>query len=976
MIEEFFSLGLNEHRLWGYIFNPYIIKKSDEGNFYYSSHTIFPKSNDESYNSLTEPQQKMVQLCHEYSDQNLFKLFSKNKNLKEFQEKVDPDRIEQHIRPFIEKRIASIFSLLINSDTKVFSRDKSRSNIFEEDFLESANMAAEAIFSFEKLEEGTRYSLEIQKNGKRYPVQDITAYVLSDFPAIIRIKNQMLYVKDIEGKKIRPFFTRDFISVPAASESKYYKSFILNVIRDFKVNAKGFPINIIEEEKKALLSLEAGLNNNAVLVLRFQYGKKQILANNTSNCFVECLKGKEGYYFEKIMRDTSFEAKSHLLLTEAGYISYDNVNYELPGIRESSFEEQLYLLIESLGKQQDLIIGSGIVFTQNIREKKFYTGNVSITINTGVDNDWFDIHAIVKLNGIQIPFHKFRKNILNNIREYLLSNGEIFILPEEWFTRYREVFEFGKTEGDTIRIHKQHFFILEKAESPESRTGLKNLEKLNRSEGLPLADLPKGLTTSLRPYQHEGYTWLLYLQNNNLGGCLADDMGLGKTVQAIALLLKNKETPDLKIINNPEQDQQLDLFGNPQQSNSTTLIVVPASLVHNWINEIRKFGPSLKVYSHVGNQRKKSSSRFQHFDIIISSYHTVRQDIELFSGFQFQYIILDESQVIKNPSSKIYKAIETLKSRFKLALTGTPIENSLSDLWAQMNFVNTGLLGSLSFFKKEFTIPIEKKNQTEKEEKLKTLINPFILRRKKEEVAMDLPPISEQVIYCSMTDEQRKFYESEKSVIRNSIFQKIENHGIEKSSIIVLQGLTRLRQIANHPLLVDNEYSDESGKFNEVCRNIENIISEGHKVLIFSSFVKHLELVERQVKKEKVKYTMLTGGSINREVIVKAFQDNPECKVFLISLKAGGVGLNLTAADYVFILDPWWNPASESQAMNRAHRIGQDKNVFVYRFISENSIEEKIQKLQEKKSKLADTFIGSNNPMKDISKKELEDLFA
>jgi len=275
----------------------------------------------------------------------------------------------------------------------------------------------------------------------------------------------------------------------------------------------------------------------------------------------------------------------------------------------------------------------------------------------------------------------------------------------------------------------------------------------------------------------------------------------------------------------------------------------------------------------------------------------------------------------------------------------------------------------LNFFKKEFTVPIEKKNQQEKEEKLKKLINPYILRRKKDEVAVDLPPVSEQIIYCSMTDEQRKFYESEKSIIRNSIFEKIDNQGVEKSSMIVLQGLTRLRQIANHPLLVDEQYADESGKFNEISRNIENIILEGHKVLVFSSFVKHLEIVETYIKTEKIKYTMLTGESLNREGIVKAFQNNPECKVFLISLKAGGVGLNLTAADYVFILDPWWNPASESQALNRAHRIGQDKKVFVYRFISENSIEEKIQMLQERKSNLAATFIHSNNPMKDISKK-------
>jgi SNF2 family DNA or RNA helicase len=975
MNEEFFGVGLIEHRLWGYSFIPYIIKKGEEGNFYFTSHTIFPKFNDESYQSLTEPQKQIVRLSDEYSDQNLFKLFSRNKTVKEFQEKVEPSKIEEHIRPYIENRIASIFKILIHHKTRVFSRDKSRSNIFEEDFLLPVNEAAEAIFNFEKLAEGTRYSLVIQKNNKKLNIKDTSVHILSDYPAILRINNTLLHVKDIEGKKIRPFFTRDFIFVPASSEIKYYKSFILNTIRDYKVQIKGFQINHNETEKLALLNLEVGLDNNPVLLLRFQYGNKVIFANQTTSCFVEFYKGKDNYYFEKTVRDPEFEDKAHLILKNAGYTSFDGTNYLLEGIRELNYEMQLYFYIDSLVKNNSLLKDSGIIYSQSIRDKKFYLGNVSVNINTRTINDWFDLHAIVNLDGFQIPFHKFRKNILNNIHEYVLPNNEIFVLPDEWFARYRDVFEFGKTEGESIRIHKQHFFILEKDESFDIRSKLKKLDKLNRSESLPLASLPQGLTARLRTYQHEGYTWLLYLQTNNLGGCLADDMGLGKTVQAIALLQKNKEDITIPSVSSMQSDQQLDLFGLPEAT-MTSLIVVPSSLVHNWVNEIRKFAPSLKVHTHVGNQRRKTSGKFRNYDIIISSYHTVRQDIDLFSGFHFHYIILDESQVIKNPSSKIYKAIETLKSQFKLALTGTPIENSLIDLWAQMNFINNGLLGSLSFFKKEFTIPIEKKNQQEKEDKLKKLINPFILRRKKDEVALELPPVSEQVIYCSMTDEQRKFYESEKSVIRNSIFEKIENQGIEKSSMIVLQGLTRLRQIANHPFLVDEGYTDESGKFNEVSRNIENIISEGHKVLVFSSFVKHLEIVENHIKKEKIKYTMLTGESIKREAIVKAFQDNPDCKIFLISLKAGGVGLNLTAADYVFILDPWWNPASEDQALSRAHRIGQDKNVFVYRFISENSIEEKIQILQERKSKLAATFIHSNNPIKEISKKELEDLFA
>jgi SNF2 family DNA or RNA helicase len=310
-------------------------------------------------------------------------------------------------------------------------------------------------------------------------------------------------------------------------------------------------------------------------------------------------------------------------------------------------------------------------------------------------------------------------------------------------------------------------------------------------------------------------------------------------------------------------------------------------------------------------------------------------------------------------------------------LTGTPIENSLTDLWSQINFVNPGLLGTLSFFKRSFVYSIEKKRDEKREEKLKELINPFILRRTKQEVARELPPIYEQIRYCNMAADQKRFYEEEKSAARNSLLENLEEMGLEKSSMVVLQALTRLRQIANHPDLVEEREGMNSGKFTEVYRDIESVISEGHKVLIFSSFVKHLNLFRDRLDTDRLKYAYLTGAQNQRqrEKAVSDFQNDPHCSLFLISLKAGGVGLNLTAADYVFILDPWWNPAVEMQALNRAHRIGQDKNVFVYRFISIDSIEEKIQRLQVRKRELAETFVTANNPLKSLSEKELLELF-
>ena len=364
-----------------------------------------------------------------------------------------------------------------------------------------------------------------------------------------------------------------------------------------------------------------------------------------------------------------------------------------------------------------------------------------------------------------------------------------------------------------------------------------------------------------------------------------------------------------------------------------------------------------------------------YYDLIITTYGTIRNDYELLANVCFNYLILDESQNIKNSGSKTYQAVCEIQAKHRLVLTGTPIENSLTDLWSQLNFLNPGLLGSLQFFKKEYIQPIEKMNDEEKQKQLYRMISPFILRRTKEQVAKDLPPLTEHIRFCQMTEEQSKIYEEQKSLIRNSLLENIEKQGIEKTTFLALQGLTRLRQLANHPALYNFPDAD-SGKFNEVIQSMENLMAEHHKVLIFSSFVTHLKLFQTEFEKRHWDYCLLTGQTQNREGVIHEFQSNNRKRIFLISLKAGGVGLNLTSADYIFILDPWWNPAAENQAINRAHRIGQDKKVFVYRFITEDTIEEKIQVLKERKTALADQFITTNNPFQSISKEEMVELFS
>jgi SNF2 family DNA or RNA helicase len=441
---------------------------------------------------------------------------------------------------------------------------------------------------------------------------------------------------------------------------------------------------------------------------------------------------------------------------------------------------------------------------------------------------------------------------------------------------------------------------------------------------------------------------------------------LTKTINDVKIEIKKqfRETANL----------QQNVFEDIRIQRRPSLIVVPISLIHNWENEIMKFSPFLKILKYRGNKRERKIKSFDKYDVIITGYGIVRNDIDLLCEYQFLYVILDESQFIKNPTSQAFKAVKQLKSDYKLVLTGTPVENSLSDLWSQMDFLNEGILGNFNFFKDNFINIIEKNNDDQRADRLKKMIQPFILRRTKDEVAKDLPALNEQTVYCEMSEEHTKFYESEKSKIRNKLLEQIET-GAFDTAIPVLQALTQLRQAANHPKLIEQDYEGDSGKFGEVILDIENLIAENHKILIFSSFVKHLKLFVEYFEQKSYKYSLLTGKTTDREKVIDEFQSDPENRIFLISIKAGGTGLNLTQADYVMILDPWWNIAVELQAVNRAHRIGQDKKVMVYRYISKKTVEEKIQKLQEKKLILAESFITTENPLKNLSKENLISLF-
>jgi len=440
------------------------------------------------------------------------------------------------------------------------------------------------------------------------------------------------------------------------------------------------------------------------------------------------------------------------------------------------------------------------------------------------------------------------------------------------------------------------------------------------------------------------------------GGILADDMGLGKTLQVLTFLSKLK-------------------------SKKTNLIIVPTTLLFNWENEIAKFAPKLKAFYYYGGSREKETKNFSNFDIVFSTYGIVVRDIEILKSYKFNYIILDESQSIKNPTSLRYKAVNILKANNKIALTGTPIENSTFDLFAQMTFVNPGFLGTMKSFKDNYSNAIDKDGDQAIAAELQKVINPFILRRTKEQVASELPPKTEDIIYCEMAKEQRKVYDAYKNEYRNKLLNQIEEEGLAKSKMYVLEGLLKLRQICDSPALLkdDDISSNESVKIKELVGYISDKTAN-HKILIFSQFTSMLALIKEELHANKIDYEYLDGQcSIKqREESVNNFQNNEKLRVFLISLKAGGMGLNLTAADYVFIVDPWWNPAVEEQAIDRCYRIGQDKKVFAYRMICKDTIEEKIIKLQAKKKKISSDLIKVDDEsiMKGLKISDIKSLFS
>lgn len=570
-----------------------------------------------------------------------------------------------------------------------------------------------------------------------------------------------------------------------------------------------------------------------------------------------------------------------------------------------------------------------------------------VQVSNGID--WFDASVELVFGDQFVTITDVKKALAQKLNYVKLNDGTLGLLPEEWLKKYALLIKMGEAKNGKLRLKKFHFSALDELlnEVDEEKLHDELEEKKERLAEIISNDFttlipPEQLTATLRPYQQAGFQWLAFLNEAGWGGILADDMGLGKTVQTLAFLQHYK---------NNNEDVKF-------------LVVCPTTLMYNWENEIKKFTPDLKHFIHHGSKRSSSSRSFAPYDIIITTYGTMRSDIKMFNTYNFDYAILDESQAIKNPQSQVAKASLLINCKNRLALSGTPVQNNTFDLYAQMNFLNPGMLGSREFFQNEFATPIDKFQEDEIKQQLRKLIYPFLLRRTKEQVAKDLPEKTEMILTCEMGKEQRKIYDAYRNSYKDKILGMIDERGIERSQMHILQGLTKLRQICDSPAILNEEekFGNYSVKEDELVREITENVGN-HKALIFSQFLGMLALIRAKLEEMNIPYAYFDGSTsaTARETAIQQFQNEETCRVFLISLKAGGIGLNLTAADYVYIVDPWWNPAVEQQAIDRTHRIGQTKNIFAYRLICKDTIEEKMLLLQERKKALASELVADDS---------------
>lgn len=960
------------HEYLGLLIESFVVQIDDKGRLSYAYQNISSANAKEFDSGLDKRDYELIKLMDSMQPDLIIKPHIKRKNMrpKEYLQRIfDPKtedlKLQELLEQGLEMRRSKILPKLIGK--RLFEMGSDGNPTWREITVNPE--PASIKFNFYRNLENTHYFPSIKYRGEKVEWQQKGGYLICKEPAWLIVNQQLFHFeKEVDGKKLLPFLNKKFIVIDKRMEPTYFRKFMAPLLTQYDVDAKGFKIDTARGTPAVLLTIQDLPGNSSkdlfgedsieekeefiVFELRFQYGENDFPVENgkdqSAGNSVALIEKDGDFIFKKTIRSLQKEKSFGKMLHDLG----------LP-VREGKVSWSKTKAFEWISDYEEELEAKKIKIVQKKNQdgKVYHIGKAQINIEVNENIDWFDVKAMIKFGIYLVPFAKIRSMILSGKTEFELPNGEIAVIPASWYVNYGEIFSFMEegSSKDQIIMRKHHIALAKQLEEGNlvQLTLSRKLEQLRDFESIDDYELPDYFEGTLRPYQKAGYNWLRFLNEFRFGGCLADDMGLGKTVQTLALLAYEKQ----------------------ESPGFTSLLVMPTSLIYNWELEARKFAPELKILVYSGTQRIKDPWKFRDYDLVLTSYGITRLDVNILKDFYFNYIILDESQAIKNPGSNIALAVTKLKSKQKLILTGTPVENGTMDLWSQMNFINPGLLGNQNSFKKSFLQPIEKQNDKDKAVKLNALIKPFILRRLKTQVATDLPEKITNVKYSAMTPAQEKVYEEVKTYYREKIIGELNIVGRGSQQFTLLRGLTQLRQIANHPKLVRDDYEGDSGKLEDVTYMLQSTISEGHKVLVFSQFVRHLAIIKKYLDEEGITYAYLDGSTKDRQAQVEKFQEQDEVKVFLISLKAGGVGLNLTKAEYVFLLDPWWNPAVESQAIDRAHRIGQENKVIIYKFISRGSVEEKIMALQNRKLALAGELISTEESfMKSLDQQDIAAL--
>ena len=665
----------------------------------------------------------------------------------------------------------------------------------------------------------------------------------------------------------------------------------------------------------------------------------------------------------EVIRDIAFEQSAKEKIESFGFnvdIVDNNITVEL---KNQNKQEQLKVFKDFKSSYiQELENDGWSIKDLDDFELKF-EANSEVVVESENENDWFSLSFNLEFNGVSQPIAPLVSGIisefdnLEDMPEYVNieveENHFVEVSTRQISPIIKTIIELmdKKDKDENLQVSGFDAHLLANFDEGVIWRGSKEILELSRKlkdfKGIKKVQPPKALNATLRDYQQDGLNWLNFLYEFKFSGILADDMGLGKTIQTLAHLSKLKE------------DKKLD---------KPTLIVMPTSLVSNWRNEAKKFTPNLKVLSLHGSDRFERFKHIKDNDILLTTYALIIRDKERFDKLKFSYIILDEAQKIKNPKTKMAIAIKEFNSQHRLALSGTPIENHLGELWSIFSFLMPGFLDTLSFFKNYYQTPIEKEHNFSRQEILNKRIKPFMIRRTKELVASELPAKNEIIKYTQFEAKQSALYESVRVAMEEKVKQAVESKGLASSHITMLDALLKLRQVCCDPTLLkikEAQKVKDSAKLELFLDLVDELLQEGRKILVFSQFTSMLSILEENIIKKKITYTKLTGSTRKREEAIERFTKG-KADIFLISLKAGGVGLNLTEADTVIHYDPWWNPAVENQATDRAYRIGQTKAVFVYKLIVENTIEQKILELQKKKQAIQDGIYDDNKQQDDI----------